>query len=170
MRKRRSLLAVFGGALLALSATSLAWACITVRGQTEIARVITDNTATKCEGDYQCVSPGDRVVASATGAVAGETYWLHFRNYSRTSGLPTADPRTKNCGGSTQGRLIDDDIKISTQSRVSTIEGTIPKLKGMIPESAKPSSEFEGLLGPALLCFVTEDQNTYTYSEAITVM
>lgn len=167
--RKRSLLTLFGGAVLALTMTSLAWACITVRGQTSV-KVLGQEADAECEGEYQCVSPGDRIVASAKGAIAGEEYWLHFRNYTRTGTFPHEAPRDQECGGGFAGRAVDDDVRISNKSSTSDIEGRIGKLKGLIPEGAQPSSSFGGTLGPALVCFVTEDSNIYTFSEALTVM
>jgi hypothetical protein len=159
---------VLAGIAVPLVVASIAWACITVRGQAEVKRVIhLGGKIADCNADMPCVAPGDKVIVSATGAVAGETYWLHFRNYSRTN-----DPTTtrQECGGGFAGRLIDDDVRIGNKPVTSDISGRIRKSAGIIPESAQPSSAYGGLLGPALLCFVTEDQNIYTYSATVTVM
>lgn len=154
-------------AAIVLAIASAAWACIAVQGPTEITSVIRmseESSGAACaadkDNDQPCAAPGDFIKASAAGTKPNVEFFLHMRNYTRTSTMSTS------CYGS----RIDQDVRLTKKSRMSDAEGNIPTLKGQIPLTTKPTSDAGGLLGPAVVCFIDGKRNITTQSDSITII
>jgi hypothetical protein len=163
---RKTLLVAFAGAVAALTATSVAWACIAVQGPTEITAVVSpvdqarDEAQEACPEGDTCAAPGDVIKVKATGTRKNKEFFLHFRNYRRLSTMTTS------CYG---GRL-DEDIRMNPRSTFSDKEGNIAITKGVVPQTAKPTSQYGGLMGPALVCFIDKTRDITTQADTLTVL
>ncbi len=159
---RKSLLVSSSAIALALAVTSVAWACIAVQGPTEITSVVSVAEATQaaCPEGETCAAPGDKIKVKATATKANKEFFLHFRNYRRTSTM----------GTSCYGGRIDPDIRMNPRSVFSDAKGNIAVTKGQVPETAKPTSQYGGLMGPAMVCFIDKTRNTTTQADTLTII
>jgi hypothetical protein len=162
MARRKVLLVPFSAVAFVLIATSLAWACITVKGEATIAKVVhKSDAAADCGDEEKCAAPGDVIKAKATGSVPLTEYFLHFRNYNATNRNKT------NC----YGNAVEPDEKISTKSVVSDETGKIRALKGTIPASAESTTGTpNSLFGPSLVCFIDTSRNILTEADTLTII
>jgi hypothetical protein len=152
---------------IVLAFASVAWACIAVKGPTEITSVVRTSEesseaacATDKDNQEPCAAPGDFIKVSATGAEPNVEFFLHMRNYRRTSTMSTS------CYGS----RIDPDVRLTKKSRTSDLLGNIAALKGQIPLTTKPTSDFAGRLGPAMVCFIDGKRDITTQADSITII
>ncbi len=152
---------------IVLAIASAAWACITVQGPTEIGSVIrtsAESSEAACAADQDnqqpCAAPGDFIKVSAKGAIPLTEFFLHMRNYQRSS-----------LGGSSCfGNRVDPDVRLTKKSRLSDAEGNIATLKGQIPLTTKPTTSNGGVLGPAMVCFVDGERNISTQADTLTII
>ncbi len=164
MDRRKVLLVPFSAIAFVLIATSLAWACITVKGEATIAKIVHKSDASAnadCGEDENCAAPGDIIKAKATGAVPLTEFFLHLRNYSATS------TSKRHC----YGNAAEADEKISTKSVMSDETGKIRALNGVIPEHAQATTGTpNSLLGRALVCFIDPSRNILTEADTLTIL
>ncbi|HVM36412.1 MAG TPA: hypothetical protein VM784_13865 [Actinomycetota bacterium] len=166
MRQRRVLGVSTAAAAIVLAAVSVSWACVTVEGTATIKKVVHKGEVS-CSGDGQCAAPGDIVKVSGAEAAPNTRFFLHFRNYERTSATYYHFVLT---GSHCLGNAVEDDVRISRRASMSDAEGNIAVTNGIIPRAAKSSSEYGGLLGPALLCFVDTTENIVTAGDTLTII
>lgn len=152
---------------IVLSIASTAWACIAVQGPTEITKVVRmseESSEAACAADKDnqepCAAPGDFIKVSAIGSKPNVEFFLHMRNYKRTSTMSTS------CYGS----RIDPDVRLTKRSRLSDAEGNVALLKGQIPLTTKPTSDAGGVLGPAMVCFIDAKRNITTQAASLTII
>lgn len=164
MGGRKILLVPFSAVAFVLIAASLAWACITVRGEATIAKVVHKSDAAadaECAEGENCAAPGDVIKAKATGAIPLTEFFLHLKNYSATS------TNKNHC----YGNPVSADEKISKKSVFSDETGAIGVTKGVIPEHAESTTGTPGsLLGPALVCFIDPTRNILTEADTLTII
>lgn len=163
MSRKIRVLIPFGAMAVVLSIASVAWACIAVQGPTEITEVVPMTAVSaqaECPEGETCAAPGDFIKVKATQTKPDLKFFLHFRNYKRTSTM----------GTSCYGSRIDGDVRISRTARVSDAKGNIRVTKGQIPETAKPTSEYAGALGPAMVCFIDETRDVTTQADTLTII
>lgn len=164
MDRRKVFLVPFTAVAFVLIATSLAWACITVKGEATIAKIVHKSDAgadADCAEDENCAAPGDVIKATATGTVPLTEYFLHLRNYS------TMSRDKRHC----YGNAVEGDEKISKKSVMSDETGAIRKLKGIIPDHADSTTGTVGALrGPALVCFIDPTRNILTEADTLTII
>lgn len=166
MYQRRALQITLATVAATLVLASAAWACVTVEGTATIKAVVHKSDVT-CPEDEHCAAPGDIVKVTGTGATPRTPFFLHFRNYERTSAAYQHYALT---GSHCLGNQVEDDVRISKTSTLSDARGNISLTRGVIPKSAKPSSEYGGLLGPALLCFIDRSENFVTAGDTLTII
>ncbi|HVM35747.1 MAG TPA: hypothetical protein VM784_10420 [Actinomycetota bacterium] len=159
---RKYLLLTASALAILLAFASVAWACITVKGEATIVDVKRKAAAAEyedCAEGEACAHAGDVIVAAAKGAIGATEYYLHMRQY-------TPPGWSDQLGDSCWGYGPTEDTRVSKKSVTSSRTGKIRAVKGIVPDYGSSNA----VLGPVAVCFVDTEKNIYTNSDYLTII